>query len=155
MKIRLPAGRMTVTQRVLIAVGVLITGYAVVGAAIEPGLKLGGVVLFLAALVVGHDGLFLPLVIAAGSLVRRVGHLVRAAAIVSLAVTVVALPFVLGYGRDPGNPSALPLPYGAGLVTILALIWAGTLLALLLRRILRIRQNTVRISKAPQEASDG
>ena len=155
MKIRLPAGRMTITQRVLIAVGVLVTGYAVFGATTEPGLRLGGVVLFLVALVAGHDGLVLPLVIAAGSVVKRVGHLVRAAAIVSLAVAVVALPFVLGYGRDPGNPSALPLPYGAGLVTILAVIWAGTLLTLLLQRLLRIRQNTVRISKAPQGASDG
>lgn len=155
MKIRFTGSHMTATRRALIAVGVLVTGYAIFGAVTEPGLKLGGVVLFMAAMIAGHDGIFLPLVVAAGSLARRAGHLVRSAAIVSLAVTVVALPFVLGYGRDPGNPSALPLPYGAGLVMILAVIWAGTLLILLIRRLLRIRQNTVRIPRAPQEASDG
>jgi len=105
--------------------------------------------------VAGHDGVFLPLVLAVGTLIRRVSHLVRAAAIVSLAVVVVAMPIVLGYGRDPNNPSALPLPYGMGLVVILAVIWVVTLIIVLFRRVGRIRQNTVRIRRAPQGASDG
>jgi len=142
-------------RRGLIAAGALVMGYAVLGATTEPGLKVGGVALFLAVMVAGHDGLFLPLVIVAGRLVKRVGHLVRAAAVVSLAVTVVAMPFVLGYGRDPDNPSALPLAYGRGLVLILLAIWAPTLLFLLVRRLVGIRQNTVRIRRGPQGASDG
>jgi len=146
---------MTAARRALITVGALVMGYAIFGALIEPGLKLWGIVLFFAAMVAGHDGVFLPLVIAAGAALRRVGHLVRAAAVVSLAVTVVALPFVLGYGRDPDNPSALPLSYGTGLTLLLTGIWAGTLLALLVRRVARNRQNTVRIRRTPRRASDG
>ncbi len=146
---------MTAARRALMTVGALVMGYAVSGALIEPGLKLWGIVLFLGAMVAGHDGVFLPLVIAAGGLMRRVGHLVRAAAVVSLAVTVVALPFVLGYGRDPDNPSALPLPYGMGLALVLAGIWTSTVLALLIRRAVRVRQNTVRIRRSPRRASDG
>jgi hypothetical protein len=45
------------------------------------------------------------------------------AALVSLAVSLVALPFVLGAGRDPANPSALPSPYEMGLLLIVGLIW--------------------------------
>ena len=60
---------------------------------------------------------------------------VRAAALVSAAVTLVALPLVLGYGRDPGNPSALPLPYGRGLAVLLGLIWVTALAAIVVRRI--------------------
>lgn len=146
---------MTAARRVLMMVGALVMGYAVIGALTEPGLKLWGIVLFLAAMVAGHDGVFLPLVIAAGAVIRRAGHLVRAAAVVSLAVTVVALPFVLGYGRDPANPSALPLPYGIGLALVLGVIWVSTLLTLLVRRVVRNRQNTVRIRRTPRRASDG
>ena len=146
---------MTAARRALITVGALVMGYAISGALFEPGLKLWGVMLFLAAMVAGHDGVFLPLVIAAGAVMRRVGHLVRAAAVVSLAVTVVALPFVLGYGRDPHNPSALPLSYGMGLTVVLAGVWTSTLLTLLVRRVFRNRQNTVRIRRAPRRVSDG
>ncbi|MEV4709064.1 hypothetical protein [Actinoplanes sp. NPDC049316] len=139
----------------LIIAGGLVMGYAVFGSATDPGLKLGGVVLFLVAALAGHDGIFMPLVIAAGAAMNRASHLVRAAAVISLAVTVVALPFVLGYGRSTDNPSALPLSYGFGLVLVLTIIWGTTLLAMLIRRLIRIRQNTVRSQKAPRAASDG
>lgn len=143
------------TRRALIVAGGLLMGYAVFGATTEPGLKLGGVLLFLIAMVAGHDGLFMPVVIAAGGLVTRAGRLVRAAAIISLSVGVVALPFVLGYGRSSDNPSALPLRYGLGLILVLASIWAVVLATMLIRRLGRIRQNTVRSQKSPPGPSDG
>jgi hypothetical protein len=124
----------------LIASGLLVIGYAVIGAATDPDLKVSGVLAFLLGVLVAHDAVFLPMVLAVGALVGRyvpVGDrvAVRAAALVSAAVTLVALPLVLGFGRDPGNPSALPLPYGRGLAVLLALIWAAALAAIAVRRI--------------------
>ncbi len=119
-------------RSVLIATGAALMGYAVLGAASDPDLKPGGVVLFLAAVLVAHDVLLLPVTIAAGVLLvrfvpRRALPGIRAAAIVSLAVGVVAFPLVLGFGRASDNPSILPLAYGRGLLLILALTWAVAL----------------------------
>lgn len=103
-------------------------GYAVVGAVTDADVDLVGVPLFLAAVLVLHDGVFLPLVIGAGVLVDRLvprpwRATVRAAGIVSVAVSVVALPLVLGVGRSADNPSLLPRDYGAGLLGVLVPVW--------------------------------
>jgi len=115
-------------RRTLIAVGALVMAYAISGALSDPDVTFG-VLVFLAAVLVVHDGLFLPLTIGAGVLIGRTVRsplrpVVRAAAVISLAVTVVALPLVLGRGRVPGNPSILPLRYGSGLLILYAIIWA-------------------------------
>jgi hypothetical protein len=115
-------------RRGLIAAGTLVMLYAVGGALADGDVNKVGVPAFLIALIVLHDGVFLPVVLAAGVLIGRVvaprwRTSVRMAALVSLAVSLVALPFVLGDGRDPANPSALPLPYGRGLLLIVGLIW--------------------------------
>ncbi|HEY7271107.1 MAG TPA: hypothetical protein VH502_00135 [Actinoplanes sp.] len=124
----------------LIGSGLLVIAYAVIGAATDPDVKLPGVLAFLLGALVAHDAVFLPMVLAVGVLIGRyvpAEHrtAVRAAALVSAAVTLVALPLVLGLGRDPGNPSALPLPYGRGLAVLLALIWLTALAAVAVRRI--------------------
>jgi len=118
---------MTAVRRTLIALGGLGMTYAVAGALTDPDVK-GGVLLFLIGVLVAHDGLLLPLTIAAGALIGRFVPLrgrvvVRAAALVSLAVTIVALPLVLGRGRAADNPSLLPLHYGRGLLELYAIIW--------------------------------
>jgi hypothetical protein len=118
----------------LIAVGAVVMGYAVLGAATDPDLKPGGVVLFLAAVLVAHDAVLVPLTIAVGALVGRFAPpwsqpSIRAAAIVSLAVSVVALPLVLGHGRSADNPSILPLAYGRGLLLVLAATWIAALVS--------------------------
>jgi hypothetical protein len=46
-----------------------------------------------------------------------------AAAYLSGALIAVALPLVLGLGRTPDEPSALPLNYGRGLLISLAVVW--------------------------------
>ena len=54
----------------------------------------------------------------------------RATLLISGAVVLVSLPAFLGNGRatQPGNDSVLPNDYAASLATVLALVWAVTLL---------------------------
>jgi hypothetical protein len=118
----------------LIAVGAIVMGYAVLGAAADPDLKPGGVLLFLAAVLVAHDAVLLPVMIAGGAIIgrfapRRFLPGIRAAAIISIAVGVVALPLVLGYGRSADNSSVLPLAYGRGLLMVIAVTWAAALVS--------------------------
>jgi len=118
----------------LIAVGAIVMGYAVLGAATDPDLKPGGVLLFLAAVLVAHDAVLLPATIAGGAIIgrfapRRVLPSIRSAAIISIAVGVVALPLVLGYGRSADNPSVLPLAYGRGLLLVIAVTWTAALVS--------------------------
>jgi hypothetical protein len=126
-------------RRALIAVGAVVMGYAVLGAATDPDLKPGGVVLFLAAVLVAHDAVLLPVTIAGGALLGRFAPSwalpsLRAAGIVSVAVGVVSLPLVLGYGRSADNPSILPLAYGRGLLLVLATTWAAAVVSAVLMR---------------------
>lgn len=111
----------------LIGAGTLLMGYAVTGALGDPDVDVAGVALFLAAVLVLHDAVLLPLVIAAGVPARRWTPGPRMAGVVSLAVLVVGLPPALG-GRPPDNPSVLPLPYGRNLLLVLAAIWLVALL---------------------------
>jgi hypothetical protein len=121
------------TRIALIAAGVLVMAYAAGGALADPDLDPGGVLLFLAAVLIAHDVVWMPAVLGAGAAVT---HLVperhrtaaRIAAICATAVTVVAFPLVLGVGRQVDNPSALPLPYGRNLAVVLLLIAGATLL---------------------------
>ena len=128
---------MTAARRCLIALGAIGMAYAVAGALSDADLKAGALV-FLIGVLVAHDGLLLPLTILAGVLVgryapRRLRTTVRAALVVSLAVTIVAFPLVLGRGRAADNPSLLPLPYGRGLLETYAIIWAVAAIAALVR----------------------
>jgi hypothetical protein len=64
---------------------------------------------------------------------RLLPHAARPAVVVGAAVsgvlTLVALPFVLGYGADPANPSFLPRHYGLTLLVLVLLVWALTAVA--------------------------
>jgi hypothetical protein len=117
---------MTAVRRVLVASGTILIAYALLGAVTDPDVRLLGAGIFLAAVLILHDGVLLPLTIAAGALLGRLPAPARAparlAAVIALAVTVVAVPLVLGYGRAADNPSILPGDYGRGLLLTLAVI---------------------------------
>jgi hypothetical protein len=139
-------------RRALVVIGILTMAYAVLGALLDDDVKPFGVLVFLVGVLVAHDGVLLPLVLGAGALIGRYIPArrqppVRVAALVSLAVSVVALPLVLGFGRSPDNPSVLPLPYGRGLLLVLALVWAVAIGA----AVLRTRKEVER----PQPSGDG
>ena len=128
---------MKVARRCLVAVGAIVMTYAVIGALTDADVKAGALV-FLIGVLVAHDGLLLPLTIVVGVLVgrfapRRLRTLVRVALVISLAVTIVAFPLVLGRGRAADNPSLLPLHYGRGLVEVYVVVWAAVAIAALVQ----------------------
>jgi hypothetical protein len=82
-----------------------------------------------------HDAVIAPIWIGLGWLAARfLPAAARPAIVVGAAVagllTLVALPFVLGVGADPDNPSFLPRDYGRNLllvdagVLVVAALWA-------------------------------
>jgi hypothetical protein len=85
----------------------------------------GWLVWFVAA-ALAHDLLVAPLVLGTAVLVKRLPPPYRGPArtglVLAASVVLLALPFVLGFGRRPDNPSVLPQAYGRHLATIMILI---------------------------------
>ncbi|GIF16628.1 hypothetical protein [Actinoplanes teichomyceticus] len=110
-------------RRVLVASGLLIMAYALVGAVADGQVDLLGVLVFGVAVLLLHDAVFVPLLLAGGALIRRLVPVrwqttARAVAVIDLAVAVVGLPLVAGFGRRADDPSVLPRPYATGLLLI-------------------------------------
>jgi hypothetical protein len=59
------------TRRLLVLAGAGVLLYAALGLLTDPGVQLLGVLLFLAAVLVGHDAVWMPLMLAAISVVGR------------------------------------------------------------------------------------
>ena len=95
--------------------------------------------------VVLHDAVAVPVTAAVGLLVSRVVRapyraVVQGAMLVSAAVALASLPLWRGYGGAPGNPSVDPLPYGRNLLIVLAAVWAGAGLIMMVRAV-RVRHH--------------
>lgn len=123
----------------LVAGGGTLMLYAVFGAVTDRSDRIGGHLIFLIAVLLGHDWLLMPLAVGIGALLTRtVPSRARAetaaAAYISGVLLVIALPLVLGLGKRPDDPSALPLNYGRGLVVCLAVVWLAAGATLLYRR---------------------
>jgi hypothetical protein len=127
--------------------GLAAMAYAVYGSVTEDSEHLWGRGLFLVGVLVAHDLVLLPVAIGVGWLVaRRLPGWARAGVhsglYASAVVTAIALPFVLGRGRLPDNPSKFPLDYGRGLLIVLVVIWIAVAVLVVRRR--RVRRVTNR-----------
>jgi hypothetical protein len=114
------------------AVGLAMMTFAVFGAIADDGVNLPGVLIFLAAVLLGNDLVLMPLAIGVGYLAVRIvpgwaRAWVQIGLFVSIVVVAIALPFVIGAGVLSDNPSKLPLNYGRGLSITLATVWTAVL----------------------------
>ena len=120
---------MRATRIVLAVAGLAVMAYAVVGVVTTDGARPLSQLAFLAAVLFGHDFVLLPAAIAIGAVVGRFAPgwargPAHGALYASAVLTLIALPFILGYGRPADDPSALPLSYSRGLLVTLAVIWS-------------------------------
>jgi hypothetical protein len=124
-------------RRTLYAAGVAAMAYGIVGLLLAPrGPSLVAWLRFWVGGVVVHDVVIAALTaFVSAAVVRLVPPPARtymlAGAVISGVLLVVALPLVLGFGRSPDVPSALPLNYGRGLLVTLAAVWTGILVGAL------------------------
>jgi hypothetical protein len=77
-----------------------------------------------------NDLVLIPLVLAVGWAAHRftparLWPAIRAGLVTTAVLTLVAWPFVRGYGRDPANPSLLSRDYGTGLAVAIGVVWAA------------------------------
>lgn len=120
--------------RVVVAAGWTVVVVALVGALRDP--RLGSDVAWLswlAGAAVLHDTLALPLTVAAGYLLRRVGPTWRSPLRFTLAtgamLALAVWPTVGRYGARSDNDTLLPLDAGRNLVLVLAALAAGAVTA--------------------------
>ena len=110
------------------AVGWIVIGIGVVGMLSDSDLTAPrSFGLWFVGSAVVHDVAWLPVALAGGFLIGRIAPARLRAPITwvlgSAAVLVaIAMPFMLGYGRDKDVPSLLPRNYAAGLLVYLAVV---------------------------------
>ncbi|MFI5840025.1 hypothetical protein ACIA8K_09990 [Catenuloplanes sp. NPDC051500] len=119
---------MTAVRTLLVTTGLAALAYAAFGLLTDPGSRPVGIAVFLAAVLVAHDLIWLPLVLAAGALISRFvpargRPVIRALLLTAAAVAAVALPLLLSPGRPPGPATHLALP-AAAVVAAIAVLWA-------------------------------
>lgn len=133
---------MTPVRAATAGCGLAIMTYAVAGAVTDPDLNAAGALAFLAAALIAHDALWMPVVLLAGAALTRVAprrhrRTVQVVAVIVAVLGILALPLALGVGRPADNPSIQPLHYGRNLALVLILVVGGPLLAALARSLVR------------------
>lgn len=118
-------------RRLLIASGVLVVAYAVAGALADPDTRPLGHLLFLAGVLIVHDGVLMPLAIGIGLLIVRITPTygrpaVRFAALASISLALVGVPLVLRPGSAVESSGAPP-QHGRDLLVVLIIVWAAAL----------------------------
>jgi hypothetical protein len=119
----------TAVRTLLVVTGLAALAYGAFGLLTDPASRPVGIVAFLAAVLVAHDLVWLPLVLAVGALISRLvpvrgQPVVRTLLLITAAVAAVALPLLLSPGRPPGPTAYLP----ALLVVVVLLVVLPVLL---------------------------
>jgi Ca2+/H+ antiporter len=114
--------------------GILLLLFGVVRLVIEVPGKLPGLALWLVGIVVIHDGLLAPLVVAVGWLLARTvppraRRYAQSALIVGGLITVIAVPMIYRQDTQPASKAWLLQNYGRNLAVLLGLVIALNLLA--------------------------
>ncbi|MEC5150933.1 hypothetical protein [Cryobacterium sp. GrIS_2_6] len=119
-----------VTRIVLITLGLagLAWGAYVLVDSVKPA-RIPGIVLWMGAAIVLHDGVISPLVFFCGILLRRAGHrisgtvilVLQGALVVGSVMSLIVVPLLIAQSRGTGNPTVLPLDYGVNF----AVFWAA------------------------------
>ena len=117
---------MTRLQWTLVATGSVLCSFGLLGSIFGDRTDPVRVAVLVVLAAVTHDLLLVPVVLAAGLVLRRVPEWVRAplqGSLLICAVVVLASVPVLGrFGARPDNPSLLPRDYPAGLAVTLGLV---------------------------------
>jgi hypothetical protein len=129
-------------RRLLVAAGLAMIAFAVFGGGAS-SLTTSPYLKFVVEVTVAVLVLLLPLTLAAGWLIGKLvpvvaRPLVQGACIATALIVGIALPSVLGRGRQHDLPSALPRNYATGLWIVLAVVW-GSAITLIVIRIVRRR----------------
>ncbi|MBS2535466.1 hypothetical protein KGQ20_22130 [Catenulispora sp. NF23] len=128
-------------RRGFVLAGLAMIGFALFGGG-APELSTSPYLKFVAEVTLGVLVLVLPLSLAVGWLIGKVvpvvvRPIVQGACLATALIVMIALPSVLGYGRDATLPSALPRNYATGLWTVLAVVWAGAATLIVVRIVRR------------------
>ena len=134
-------GAVAWVRRLLVAAGLAMIAFALFGGG-APILSTSPYLTFVGKVAISVLVLLL-LALAVGWLLGRIVPVlalpvVQGACIATALIVGIALPSVLGRGRQPDLPSALPRNYATGLWTVLAVVWAAAA-ALIVIRIVRRR----------------
>lgn len=116
--------RMRSIRLVLLGGGVLLLAWGafVMFDSVRPN-RIPGVVLWIGAAIVLHDGVLAPIVFALGIALRRAGRrvtgtviaIVQGGIVVGSIVSLIAVPVIIAKGLAPANTTVLPLNYGLNL----------------------------------------
>lgn len=128
-------------RRLFVAAGAAMIAFALFGGG-AASLTTSPYLRFVAKVTLGVLVLVLPSTLAAGWLIGKavpvvVRPIVQGACIATALIVAIALPSVLGHGRDATMPSALPRNYAAGLWTVLGVVWAAALVLIVVRIVRR------------------
>lgn len=129
-------------RRLLVVAGLAMIAFALFGGG-AASLSTAPYLRFVVKVTLGVLLLALPLTLAVGWLIGKAvpvvaRPVVQGACMATALITMIALPSVLGHGRDATMPSALPRNYATGLGIVLAVVWAVAI-ALIVVRIVRRR----------------
>lgn len=121
------ARRLITPKHAGVALGLVIMGYGLSLATEFPLDSLISMFKWSVGIAVFHDMVWLPLTVAVWHLLQRLPRWLRAplgsGLALSVALTLVFLPFLLGYGERDAIPSLLPRNYTTGLFAYLGVVW--------------------------------
>ena len=128
-------------RRLLVGAGLAMIAFALFGGG-AASLSTAPYLRFVAEVTLGVLVLALPLSLAVGWLIGRAvpvvaRPVVQAAVLATGLIVAIALPSVLGHGRDATMPSALPRNYATGLWAVLAVVWAAAAILTVVRIVRR------------------